>query len=884
MKRHSSEEAYYQRLKELAEVNKPALKENNYRNLGTLIDYKRAADGIAYGIIKENHNYYIKKAGTKQDPSIADFAYIGGQSNITEFQYSKLSEADKHRNMIFHTINEATSLKPNKNGSKKKLNEDVAGDEIEQAKNKLGDLDTATSAEETPEPPMDDMEMPEPEGGEEEMPMPEPDGGEEEMPIPDDGEEIAPEPEGGEEEVPEPEVDGEGLPVVDVDDPNKEIEKSVGKITNKIRKTEMTDSQVKSYINSFISAFKDKLPEIEIEDRKEMANKLIKVVDDDEIDDLEQSMSDDEITEDQCVECGGFGKYAESRGYDSPESFMECDDDEKSSVVSGYANAHEEGQNDGDLETLGLVIKLSPEILNQLKGDYGHEEYAEKLTPYTDSLNETTEEDAMIKLNELWGELGGGLRRAASGLGTGIADIGRAAMTKAKEVGGNVKQDWNKGVQNIKVNQVTKLANELKSKIELMNAATSKAGGQPISSEQAAEIVGNIIKGTPASISNNVGAQKAWNVGKKNAFTGQKLEGFDPANTEVQPNMLKEDDDNDEELNDIENDNIENDGNIDDFEFNPSSQSLGVGVVKPDGAPTSVVDVNVDAQNKTINIAMNEAKRKLIKQIAESVNGYMNELSTGTAIRASNKAGSRSWNSNDEFEKAKLNVQDKSNFSKYINPDLTSFLKSKGINAERNNDGITLEIPNVNKPDDFVYMTVDMFDANLSSNNHMHDISPDIARILPAIIKRIKADLKLKKQDQPSPNELEESKKPSAGLSKEKKGEIVKKAKKGEDIGKKGKGFEKVEKKAEKEYGSEEIGKKVAAAAMWKNVKREGKEEKETMTESELKLRKYVRNRLEENAGLRKSTLNESKKSDKLKQLDNIIDKQFKLYGSVTKK
>lgn len=65
---------------------------------------------------------------------------------------------------------------------------------------------------------------------------------------------------------------------------------------------------------------------------------------------------------------------------------------------------------------------------------------------------------------------------------------------------------------------------------------------------------------------------------------------------------------------------------------------------------------------------------------------------------------------------------------------------------------------------------------------------------------------------------------PSAGLSKEKKSEVVKKAKKGEDIGKKGKGFEKVAKKAAEKYDSKEKGEKVAAAAMWKNVKREQNE------------------------------------------------------------
>lgn len=65
---------------------------------------------------------------------------------------------------------------------------------------------------------------------------------------------------------------------------------------------------------------------------------------------------------------------------------------------------------------------------------------------------------------------------------------------------------------------------------------------------------------------------------------------------------------------------------------------------------------------------------------------------------------------------------------------------------------------------------------------------------------------------------LVEKKKPSAGLSKKKKSEIAKKARAGKDIGKKGKGFEKIVKKA-KESGADDP-EAVAAAAMWRNVKR----------------------------------------------------------------
>ena len=146
MKKNTSQEALYERMRQLAEVNKKTVNESPNRTLSTLIDYKRAADGVAYGIVKENHHYYIKKGGLKQDPNIADFAYIGGLQNIKEFQYKSLAEADKNRNMIFHTINEAMNTVVGKTGSKRKLNEDVAGEEIAKAEEKLGDAEAAASA------------------------------------------------------------------------------------------------------------------------------------------------------------------------------------------------------------------------------------------------------------------------------------------------------------------------------------------------------------------------------------------------------------------------------------------------------------------------------------------------------------------------------------------------------------------------------------------------------------------------------------------------------------------------------------------------------------------------------------------------------------------
>jgi hypothetical protein len=126
----------------------------------------------------------------------------------------------------------------------------------------------------------------------------------------------------------------------------------------------------------------------------------------------------------------------------------------------------------------------------------------------------------------------------------------------------------------------------------------------------------------------------------------------------------------------------------------------------------------------------------------------------------------------------------------------------------------------------------------------------------------------------PVKTEMIKEEKPSDGLSKSEKSDVVKAAKAGKDIGKKGKEFKDVADKAAKEYGSKESGEKVAAAAMWKN-KAKAKGVKEEMNESEIKIRKYIRQRLEEKAGMRKASLNESTKSEQLKKLDKLIDIQY---------
>jgi hypothetical protein len=368
MKKNISEEAYFQRLQNLAEVKKVI---NKTSTLGSLIDYQKASDGVYYGIVKENHNYYIKKAVTSKTPDVTDFTYIGGLENVLSHQYKSLSEADKNRNMILGSINESSKyvLNPKKN---KIVLSESAKEEIEKAEASIPELDAATeeASEPTEEIP---SEIPTEEIPTEETP---------EIPTED-----APS-----EEIPS-ETDGDIESTEDSEEGDKEILKTIGKLADKIRKTDMESVEVKSYVNSFLSAFTDKFRKLEIEDRKKMADKILKVVDKEDVDSIEV-----EESAETCSECGSFAKYAESRGY-TKDSIMECDGDEMNSLVSGYANAYNDGKNGGDFESIAIIIK--PEGVDSLKNDYGHTEFADKLTPYTQSMNEMTEEDKLLKINEM---------------------------------------------------------------------------------------------------------------------------------------------------------------------------------------------------------------------------------------------------------------------------------------------------------------------------------------------------------------------------------------------------------------------------------------------------------------------------------------------------
>ena len=103
----SNSKYFYQRLSDLSGIKKS--KESlNETNTKTLIDFERANNGTMYGVVKENHHYFIKKAlVTEGDVKVTDFIYIDGVENKGKYQYNSLAEAEKQRNFYLRGINEA---------------------------------------------------------------------------------------------------------------------------------------------------------------------------------------------------------------------------------------------------------------------------------------------------------------------------------------------------------------------------------------------------------------------------------------------------------------------------------------------------------------------------------------------------------------------------------------------------------------------------------------------------------------------------------------------------------------------------------------------------------------------------------------------------------
>jgi len=68
---------------------------------------KVGPDGNIYGIVRENHEYYIKVTFKKSNVLVEDFSYIGGLQNKKQESYPSYAKAIKHLNFKFNSLNEA---------------------------------------------------------------------------------------------------------------------------------------------------------------------------------------------------------------------------------------------------------------------------------------------------------------------------------------------------------------------------------------------------------------------------------------------------------------------------------------------------------------------------------------------------------------------------------------------------------------------------------------------------------------------------------------------------------------------------------------------------------------------------------------------------------
>lgn len=68
---------------------------------------KVGPDGKVYGIVRENHEYYIKIANGNDNLVVESFDYIGGLSNKKNEAYPSYSKALKQLNLKFMSLNES---------------------------------------------------------------------------------------------------------------------------------------------------------------------------------------------------------------------------------------------------------------------------------------------------------------------------------------------------------------------------------------------------------------------------------------------------------------------------------------------------------------------------------------------------------------------------------------------------------------------------------------------------------------------------------------------------------------------------------------------------------------------------------------------------------
>ena len=78
---------------------------NESKSLSELELIKKGPNGVVYGIVRENHDYFIKTSNKPYGKFLSeDFQYVGGLQNKSTEKYHSYAEALKHLNIKTHFL------------------------------------------------------------------------------------------------------------------------------------------------------------------------------------------------------------------------------------------------------------------------------------------------------------------------------------------------------------------------------------------------------------------------------------------------------------------------------------------------------------------------------------------------------------------------------------------------------------------------------------------------------------------------------------------------------------------------------------------------------------------------------------------------------------
>ena len=330
---------------------------NESKSFAELELIKKGPNNIVYGIVRENHDYFIKTCEKKSGEFLSeDFQYIGGDKNKFDERYKSYAEAIKHLNMKFDMLNESFGIEKN--------NSIFESDGVPTGNASGGVAGTGFGfvMNEKEEDAIEEKTVLNVEVPKQEAPV------EDEIEV----DEFSAE-EGGDEfgdETEEVEVDAEIGDEEEGDDYTKKIQKLTGKVTQMMRDMDEPDSELDKYvINSVISAIDwDEVDDEDVEDI------IAKIEGEDEEDEEGVEVSDDFGDETEEVEVDAEEELDEPAIAESEESEGEKeekegdeDEDEGDEVVDDEDKEEREKHYEGDVKDIEDQIEKLKKDLTRAK-------------------------------------------------------------------------------------------------------------------------------------------------------------------------------------------------------------------------------------------------------------------------------------------------------------------------------------------------------------------------------------------------------------------------------------------------------------------------------------------------------------------------------------